>query len=74
MSTPVLIIGKSGSGKSRSIVSLNPSETFVIASLAKDLPFRGWKKKYTPVTADGEIGVAWERTTLKVAVRFYFIS
>jgi energy-coupling factor transporter ATP-binding protein EcfA2 len=53
MSTPVLIIGKSGSGKSRSIVSLNPSETFVIASLAKDLPFRGWKKKYTPVTADG---------------------
>lgn len=53
MSTPVLIIGESGSGKSRSVVTLNPQETFVIASLAKDMPFRGWRKKYTTLSKDG---------------------
>lgn len=53
MSTPVLIIGESGSGKSRSIVSLNPQETFIIASLAKDMPFKGWRKKYVHLTKDG---------------------
>lgn len=53
MSTPVLIIGESGSGKSRSIVTLNPQETFVIASLAKDMPFRGWRKKYVQLNKDG---------------------
>ncbi len=53
MSTPVLIIGESGSGKSRSIVTLNPQETFIIASLAKDMPFRGWKKKYVHLSKDG---------------------
>ena len=50
MSTPVLIIGKSGTGKSRSIVNLDPVSTFVISAIPKDLPFRGWKKKYTPLT------------------------
>jgi hypothetical protein len=53
MSTPVLINGKSGTGKSRSIVGLNPVETFIIASLAKDLPFKGWRKKYVPLTKAG---------------------
>jgi len=54
MSTPVLINGSSGTGKSRSIVGLNPVETFIIASLAKDLPFRGWRKKYTKLNAEGQ--------------------
>ena len=53
MSIPILINGKSGSGKSRSIVGLNPIETFIIASLAKDLPIKGWKRKYTNLSKDG---------------------
>lgn len=54
MSTPVLIVGKSGTGKSRSTVNLDPTKTFIIASLAKDLPFRGWKKKYAPIDGNGK--------------------
>ncbi len=43
----VLIIGESGTGKSTSIESLNPAETFIIAVTAKPLPFRGAFKMYT---------------------------
>jgi len=46
MSTPVLIIGESGSGKSTSIRNLDPKETFIINVLDKPLPFKGWKKMY----------------------------
>lgn len=53
MSTPVLIIGKSGTGKTRSIVTLDPRTTFLISAIQKDLPFRGWSKKYVPMTKDG---------------------
>jgi hypothetical protein len=48
MSTPVLIIGKSGSGKSRSIVGLDPTKTVVFQCCNKDLPFKSWKTKYMP--------------------------
>jgi hypothetical protein len=53
MSTPILINGASGTGKSRSIVGLPSEETFIIASLAKDLPFKGWRKKYVPLSKSG---------------------
>lgn len=47
MSKAVLILGESGAGKSTSIRTLNPQETFVINSLGKDLPFKGSGKLYT---------------------------
>jgi len=47
MSKPILIIGKSGSGKSRSIKNLDPKTTFIINVIGKDLPFKGWKKNYS---------------------------
>lgn len=47
MSRAVLILGESGAGKSTSIRSLNPKETFIINSLGKDLPFKGSAKTYT---------------------------
>ncbi len=53
MSIPIMISGASGTGKSRSIVELPAESTFIIASLAKDLPFRGWRKKYIPLTKSG---------------------
>ena len=49
MSKPILVIGKSGSGKTRSIINLDPKETFIINVNGKDLPIKGWRKKYTPL-------------------------
>lgn len=40
MAYPVLIIGKSGSGKSASLRNLNPAEIAVINVLGKPLPFK----------------------------------
>ena len=41
MSTNILVIGESGSGKSTSIRTLDPKETYVINVLNKALPFKG---------------------------------
>lgn len=41
MANVVLILGKSGSGKSTSIKGLNPKETVVFNILKKRLPFKG---------------------------------
>lgn len=48
------ILGESGHGKSTSLRNLNPEETFIIATVPKPLPFKGWKKKYTPFKASKE--------------------
>jgi len=40
MSTPVLIIGESGSGKSTSLRNLDASKTIVLQSIRKPLPFK----------------------------------
>ena len=46
MSNFVIILGKSGTGKSRSIKSLDPKETLVINVLGKRLPFKGSNALY----------------------------
>ncbi len=56
MSNTSIIMGESGTGKSTSIRNLNPAETFIINVLNKPLPFRGYKKQYTLVSADGATG------------------
>ena len=48
--TSICICGESGSGKSTSLRNLDPKETFIIATIAKPLPFRGWKKNYVKLT------------------------
>lgn len=48
MAQSVLVIAESGCGKSTSIESLNPAETFIINVANKPLPFKGWKSKYPP--------------------------
>ena len=45
----ICVVGESGSGKSTSLRNLDPKETFVISTTGKPLPFRGWRKKYTPI-------------------------
>jgi len=47
MSNTVLVLGKTGSGKSTSIENLDPKETFIVNVVGKDLPFKGGRKKYT---------------------------
>lgn len=49
MSTAVLILGNSGSGKSTSLRNLDPAKTLVIQCIKKPLPFRsaGWKTRET---------------------------
>ena len=56
MSTPVLIIGPSGSGKSRSLLNLDPETSFLICAMKKPLPFRGWKDKWRHVAKDAPGG------------------
>jgi len=46
MSELISIVGPSGEGKSTSISTLNPQDTFIINTLGKSLPFKGWKSKY----------------------------
>lgn len=41
MATPVLIIGKSGTGKSASLRNFHPSEVAVINVMGKPMPFKG---------------------------------
>jgi ABC-type dipeptide/oligopeptide/nickel transport system ATPase component len=48
------IVGDSGSGKSTSIRTLDPSSTFIINVANKPLPFKGSKKNYKPLVKEGE--------------------
>jgi RNase adaptor protein for sRNA GlmZ degradation len=68
MSRAVLILGESGAGKSTSIRTLNPKETFVINSLGKDLPFKGSGKNYTYYNKDSNPEGNMVKTTAAAAV------
>lgn len=56
MAKKVLIEAEPGSGKSTSIETLNPETTFIINPGGKDLPFQGWKKKYTEFSPGKKTG------------------
>lgn len=56
MAQGILIIAESGAGKSTSIETLNPQETFIINVANKPLPFKGWKKMYTPWSKENTSG------------------
>ena len=48
MASITMILGKSGTGKSTSIKSLDPKETVIINVLGKRLPFKGSTAMYNP--------------------------
>lgn len=52
MADLIAVVGQSGTGKSTSIENLDPKETFIINVAGKQLPFRGWKKKYIDFAKD----------------------
>lgn len=43
----IMVLGPTGSGKSRSVKNLDPKETMIINVLSKDLPFRGSRIMYS---------------------------
>lgn len=58
MSTPVLILGESGTGKSTSFRNLDPTNTLLIQAIKKPLPFKatGWGY-FSPENKTGNIFV-----------------
>lgn len=67
MAIPVMVLGDSGSGKTRSLKNLNPDETIVIQPIRKPLPFRSaeWKsfdkeaKKGSVIVSDQYAAINW---------------
>lgn len=59
----ILVLGDSGCGKSSSLRNLNPSETFIISTTSKPLPWRGWKKMYTKFDPKTNIDGNWYQTS-----------
>jgi hypothetical protein len=61
MSTPGLILGESGTGKSYSLRNLDPSKTLLIQAIAKPVPWKGAKaagwKPFESTTKSGNIFV-----------------
>lgn len=56
MSNTILVIGNSGTGKSSSLRTLKPEETFIINVLGKTLPFKGANKIYSKLSEDRTTG------------------
>ena len=59
MSNLVVVLGKSGTGKSRSILSLDPKSTVVVNVLGKMLPFKGSGKLYNKENRNMYALTAW---------------
>lgn len=73
MATSVLIIAESASGKSTSFENLDPKETFIINVSGKDLPFKGWKKKYTPwskETPQGNLYISSSAAAIEACMKY----
>jgi predicted kinase len=47
MSDLIAVVGPSGEGKSTSIEHLDPKTTFIVNTIGKPLPFKGWRSIYT---------------------------
>ena len=56
MSELVGIVGRSGTGKTRSIQGLKSEETLIISVSGKAIPMRGFKKHYKELSKDGTTG------------------
>jgi len=56
MARLIAVGGASSTGKSTSIETLNPKETFIFSVGSKPLPFRGFKKNYTNFLTNKETG------------------
>jgi hypothetical protein len=46
LANKILIVGKSGTGKTYALRTLDPTSTFIICPDEKNPPFKGWRKNY----------------------------
>ena len=69
MSNTTLIIGESGAGKSTSLRNLDPKSTFIINTLDKPLPFRGYKANYKPATKENPLGNYYATDVYNIILR-----
>ena len=69
MSIPVMIIGDSGTGKTRSLKHLKPEETFIIQPERKPLPFKSsdWKR-WNNETKSGSVVVTDNYDNIKKVI------
>lgn len=56
MNDPIMIIGESGAGKTRSLKDMDPASTFLIQTIRKSLPFKGWREKWVEATKENPAG------------------
>lgn len=52
MANKILILAESGSGKTFSLRTLNPKETFIVNADQKSLSFKGWRANYKQLVDD----------------------
>lgn len=55
MAIPIMILGESGSGKSASLRSVDPSTAILVQPISKPLPFRGAWPKWDRATKTGSV-------------------
>jgi len=59
MANKLLVLGRSGTGKSYAIRNLDPTTTFIISPDKKALPLKGWRNNYkTTYKTDGKVDLA----------------
>lgn len=70
MSTAVLILGESGTGKSTSLRNMDPTKTLLIQAIKKPLPFKakGWKVKPS-LKAEGNVIQTDDAALIEKAMR-----
>lgn len=61
MARVVTIIGKTGTGKSTAIKTLDPKETFIIKCLPKPLPFKGSSNLYSKETKNMTVANSYDQ-------------
>ena len=54
MASKILVVGKSGTGKTYALRSLDPKSTFIICPDEKNPPFKGWRKNYIMQNKEGK--------------------
>jgi hypothetical protein len=75
MARVTLILGESGSGKSRSIKNLPPKNTFVVSPVGKELPFQGSETSYPPFDSEtGEGNLFVTKSTKSIAKVLQYVS
>lgn len=71
MSNMIAIVGPSGSGKSTSMENLDPTQTAIINTASKPLPFKGWLKNYKEgISAGGNYAAISDSKSICAAIKY----